>query len=82
MTFLFGGQIANGPMEFYLVYSAGNFIRCGPDTPYLQIGEHKYGKPILDRAVRYNTDLYEALKISLISMNSTMRSDTWSRAAH
>ena len=75
VTFLFGGQIAGGPMELYLVYSAGNFIRCGPDAPYLQIGEHKYGKPILDRAVRYNTDLYEALKISLISMDSTMRSN-------
>ena len=62
-------------MELYLIYSAGNFIRCGPDAPYLQIGEHKYGKPILDRAVRYNTDLYEALKISLISMDSTMRSN-------
>jgi putative proteasome-type protease len=75
VTFLFGGQIAGGPMELYLIYSAGNFIRCGPDAPYLQIGEHKYGKPILDRAVRYNTDLYEALKISLISMDSTMRSN-------
>ena len=53
--FLFGGQIAGGPMELYLIYSASNFIRCGPDAPYLQIGEHKYGKPILDRAVRYNT---------------------------
>jgi putative proteasome-type protease len=61
VTFLFGGQISDGPMELYLIYSAGNFIRCGPDAPYLQIGEHKYGKPILDRAVRYNTDLYEAL---------------------
>jgi putative proteasome-type protease len=40
VTFLFGGQIAGGPMELYLVYSAGNFIRCGPDAPYLQIGEH------------------------------------------
>jgi putative proteasome-type protease len=75
VTFLFGGQIAGGPMELYLVYSAGNFIRCGSDAPYLQIGEHKYGKPILDRAVRYNTDLYEALKISPISMDSTMRSN-------
>jgi putative proteasome-type protease len=75
VSFLFGGQIKDGPMQFYLVYSAGNFIRCGPEAPYLQIGEHKYGKPILDRAVRYDTDLYEALKISLISMDSTMRSN-------
>jgi putative proteasome-type protease len=75
VSFLFGGQIKDGPMQLYLVYSAGNFIRCGPEAPYLQIGEHKYGKPILDRAVRYDTDLYEALKISLISMDSTMRSN-------
>jgi putative proteasome-type protease len=49
VTFLFGGQIAGGPMELYLVYSAGNFIRCGPDAPYLQIGEHK-----LDSTMRSN----------------------------
>ncbi|HVM84382.1 MAG TPA: peptidase, partial [Candidatus Binatia bacterium] len=46
-----------------------------PDTPYLQIGEHKYGKPVLDRAVTYQTDIYDALKIGLISMDSTMRSN-------
>jgi putative proteasome-type protease len=75
VSFLFGGQIKGGPMRLYLIYSAGNFIRCGPDAPYLQIGEHKYGKPILDRAVRFETDLYDALKISLISIDSTMRSN-------
>ena len=75
VSFLFGGQIAGRRLRLFMVYSAGNFIECTVDTPYLQIGEHKYGKPILDRAVRYNTDLYDALKIGLISMDSTMRSN-------
>jgi putative proteasome-type protease len=75
VSFLFGGQIKGGPMRLFMVYSAGNFIECGQDAPFLQIGEHKYGKPILDRAVSYRTDLYDALKIGLISMDSTMRSN-------
>ena len=75
VSFLFGGQIADGPMRLYMIYSAGNFIECSQDAPYLQIGEHKYGKPILDRAIFYGTDLYDALKIVLISMDSTMRSN-------
>ena len=74
VSFLFGGQIKGGPMRLFMVYSAGNFIECGQDAPFLQIGEHKY-KPILDRAVSYRTDLYDALKIGLISMDSTMRSN-------
>ena len=74
-SFLFGGQIKGGPMTLYMVYSAGNFIECGLDAPFLQIGEHKYGKPILDRAITFGTDLYNALKIGLISMDSTMRSN-------
>jgi putative proteasome-type protease len=75
VSFLFGGQIKGGPMRLYMIYAAGNFIECGQDAPFLQIGEHKYGKPILDRAVTYRTDLYDALKIALISMDSTMRSN-------
>jgi putative proteasome-type protease len=75
VSFLFGGQIKDGPMRLYMVYSAGNFIECSQDAPFLQIGEHKYGKPILDRAVSQGTDLYDALKIALISMDSTMRSN-------
>jgi putative proteasome-type protease len=75
VSFLFGGQIKDGPMRLYMVYSAGNFIECSQDAPFLQIGEHKYGKPILDRAVSHGTDLYDALKIALISMDSTMRSN-------
>ncbi|MFN3658077.1 MAG: peptidase [Pseudolabrys sp.] len=75
VAFLFGGQIKGGPLRLYMIYSAGNFIECTTDTPYLQIGEHKYGKPVLDRAIGFGTDLYDALKISLISMDSTMRSN-------
>jgi putative proteasome-type protease len=75
VSFLFGGQIKDGPLRFFMVYAAGNFIECTMDTPYLQIGEHKYGKPILDRAVSHSTDLYDALKIGLISMDSTMASN-------
>ena len=75
VAFLFGGQIKGGPVRLYMVYSAGNFIECTTDTPYLQIGEHKYGKPVLDRAIRFDTDPYDALKIGLISMDSTMRSN-------
>ena len=75
VTLLVGGQIRGGPMTLYLIYSAGNFIQCGPETPFLQIGETKYGKPIIDRAVNWRTELYDALKIGLISFDSTMRSN-------
>ena len=75
VSFLFGGQIKGSRMRLFMVYSAGNFIECTTDTPYLQIGEHKYGKPVLDRAITYGVDLYDALKIGLISMDSTMRSN-------
>jgi len=75
VSFLFGGQVRGGPMRLYMIYAAGNFIECGQDAPFLQIGEHKYGKPILDRAVRWSGDIYDALKIGLISMDSTMRSN-------
>jgi putative proteasome-type protease len=75
LSFLFGGQIKGGPLRLFMIYSAGNFIQCTTDTPYLQIGEHKYGKPVLDRAINYDTDLYDALKLGLISVDSTMRSN-------
>jgi len=75
VSFLFGGQIGDEGMRLFMIYSAGNFIECSRDAPFLQIGEHKYGKPILDRAVTYETDLYDALKVGLISMDSTMRSN-------
>ena len=75
VSFLFGGQIKGDRLRLYMIYSAGNFIECTVDTPYLQIGEHKYGKPILDRAVRYGIDIYDGLKIALLSMDSTLRSN-------
>ena len=75
VSFLLGGQIIGEPMRLFMVYAAGNFIECTIDTPYLQIGEHKYGKPVLDRAITYGTDVYDALKSGLISMDSTMRSN-------
>jgi len=75
VAFLFGGQIKGGRLRLYMIYSAGNFIECTTDTPYLQIGEHKYGKPVLDRAISFDTDPYDGLKIGLISMDSTMRSN-------
>jgi putative proteasome-type protease len=75
LSFLFGGQIKGGPIRLFMIYSAGNFIQCTTDTPYLQIGEHKYGKPVLDRAINYETDIYDALKLGLISVDSTMRSN-------
>lgn len=75
VSFLFGGQIKSDRLRLFMFYSAGNFIECTVDTPYLQIGEHKYGKPILDRAARYDIDIQDALKIGLLSMDSTLRSN-------
>jgi putative proteasome-type protease len=75
VSFLFGGQIQGERPRLFMLYSAGNFIECTQDTPYLQIGEHKYGKPVLDRAITYDIDLYDALKVGLVSVDSTMRSN-------
>jgi len=75
VSFLLGGQVKGGRLRLFLVYAAGNFIECTHDTPYFQIGEHKYGKPVLDRAITYDIDLYDALKVGLISVDSTMRSN-------
>ncbi len=79
MTFscglLIGGQIKGRGMRLFQVYSAGNFIEATEDTPFLQIGEHKYGKPILDRACNFETGLNDGVKLSLISMDSTLRSN-------
>ncbi len=79
MTFdfamLLGGQIRGRRLRLFMIYAAGNFIEATSDTAFLQIGEHKYGKPILDRAIHPDVDLYNALKIGLISMDSTMRSN-------
>ena len=75
VSLLLGGQIRGGPMRLFMIYEAGNFIECGEDAPFLQIGEHKYGRPILVRAVNHQTELYDALKIGLISLDSTIQSN-------
>lgn len=75
VSMLLGGQVRGGRLRLFMLYAAGNFIEATADTPYLQIGEHKYGKPILDRSVTETSDLYDALKLGLISMDSTMRSN-------
>ena len=75
VAFLFGGQINGERLRLFMIYAAGNFIECTIDTPYLQVGEHKYGKPVLDRAITFETELYDALKVGLVSMDSTMRSN-------
>jgi putative proteasome-type protease len=75
IALLIGGQIKGQPHRLWQIYSAGNFIEATEDTPFLQIGEHKYGKPILDRAAQYTTDLYDAVKLALVSMDSTLRSN-------
>lgn len=74
-TFIVGGQIRGEPPRLFQVYSAGNFIEAAPDTAYFQIGESKYGKPIIDRVTRRSMSLSEAAKCALISMDSTIRSN-------
>jgi len=74
-SLLLGGQILGGPPRLFLIYSAGNFIEATDDTPFLQIGEHKYGKPILDRVLTRQTSLIEGVALTLISMDSTLRSN-------
>jgi len=75
VSLLLGGRIGAEPPALYLVYSAGNFIHCSPESPFLQIGETKYGKPILDRGIRRGTPLDEAVKVALLSFDSAMRSN-------
>lgn len=72
---ILGGQIRGEAPRLFNVYAAGNFIEATPDTPYFQIGESKYGKPIIDRVVNSRTTLDEAAKCALISMDSTIRSN-------
>jgi putative proteasome-type protease len=74
-SFIVGGQIAGEPMRLFLVYSEGNFIEATEETPYFQIGETKYGKPIIDRVVVADTDMDDAVKCVLVSFDSTMRSN-------
>lgn len=74
-SILIAGQRRGGKPRLYLVYSAGNFIEATADTPFFQIGEHKYGKPILDRIIKPETTLEDATKAVLVSMDSTLRSN-------
>ena len=74
-SMIVAGQRAGGTMRLFLIYPEGNFIEATDDTPYLQIGEHKYGKPILDRVVTPETSLSDAKKAVLLSMDSTLRSN-------
>jgi putative proteasome-type protease len=74
-SFIFGGQIRGEAMRLFLVYSAGNFIEATRETPYFQIGESKYGKPVLDRMITFHTPLPQAAKCALVSMDSTLKSN-------
>jgi len=74
-TMIFGGQIKGEAMRMFLVYSAGNFIEATRETCFFQIGESKYGKPILDRVLTPATPLDEAAKCALVSMDSTLKSN-------
>jgi len=75
ISILLAGQLKGRSMRLFQIYAAGNYIEATSDTPFLQIGETKYGKPILDRAVQYDTSLYDGVKLVLISMDSTLRSN-------
>ena len=72
---IFGGQVKGERPRLFNIYSAGNFIEATPETCYFQIGESKYGKPILDRVLNFNTSLNLATKCALISMDSTLNSN-------
>ena len=75
VSMVFGGQINGEGMRLFQVYSAGNFIEATPETPYFQVGESKYGKPVLDRVITPTTPLDEAAKCALVSMDSTLKSN-------
>ncbi len=75
VSMIFGGQIGSEGMRLFQVYSPGNFIEATDETPYFQIGESKYGKPVLDRVITPDTPLDEAAKCALVSMDSTLKSN-------
>jgi putative proteasome-type protease len=74
-SFIFGGQIKGEPLRLFRTYAEGNFIEASVDTPFLQTGEAKYGKPIIDRVITPSTNLSDAAKCVLVSFDSTMRSN-------
>ena len=73
--FILGGQIQNQEPNLLLIYPEGNFIYVSQEQPYLQIGETKYGKPILDRMINEDTPIGDSARVALLSLDSTMRSD-------
>jgi putative proteasome-type protease len=75
LTLIVGGQIRGEPPRLFNVYNVGNFIESTAETPYFQLGEAKYGKPILDRVITAHLSLHEAAKCALVSMDSTMKSN-------
>lgn len=74
-SFILGGQVGSGESRLFQIYNEGNFIEATDDTPFFQIGEHKYGKPILDRVTKKDMRLGDAAKLVLISFDSTLRSN-------
>ena len=74
-SFMLGGQIKGQPPELYMIYPEGNCIRATKDTPFFQLGESKYGKPILDRSVTYDTDIQHAARALMLSFDSTIHSN-------
>jgi putative proteasome-type protease len=74
-TLLVGGQIRGERQRLFHIYNEGNFIEATRDTPYFQIGESKYGKPVIDRVIKCNTEILDATKCILVSFDSTMRSN-------
>ncbi len=74
-TLIVGGQIGTEPHDIFLIYPQGNFIEASDDTPYLQIGESKYGKPMLDRLVTQTMSLEDTARLALVSLDATIRSN-------
>lgn len=74
-TLIIGGQLAGQPPGIFLVYPLGNCIAASPETPYLQIGEGKYGKPILDRIIQPQVSIEDAARCALVSLDSTIKSN-------
>lgn len=74
-SFILGGQINGKSHEIFMIYPQGNFVSTSSDTPYLQIGENKYGKPILDRIITPSTSLEDAARCAMVSLDSTIRSN-------
>ena len=74
-SFIIGGQIKGEPPRLFRTFAEGNFIEAGPDTPFFQTGETKYGKPIIDPVITLSTSLGDAMKCILVSFDSTMRSN-------